>query len=83
MNVPQDLIYSASRIYFKLLMTIFRLMMSIESRVFLKNHVSCNFMLKYFITVSLRQFTKFLNQFFDLFRANKNLEICMLFDLCN
>ena len=45
MNVPQDLIYSASRIYFKLLMTIFRLMMSIESRVFLKNHVSCNFML--------------------------------------
>ena len=82
MNVPQDLIYSASRIYFKLLMTIFRLM-SIESRVFLKNHVSCNFMLKYFITVSLRQFTKILNQFFDLSRANKNLEICMLFDLCN
>ena len=83
MNVPQDLIYSASRIYFKLLMTIFRLMMSIESRVFLKNHVSCNFMLKYFITVSLRQFTKILNQFFDLSRANKNLEICTLFDLCN
>ena len=83
MNVPQDLIYSASRIYFKLLMTIFRLMMSIESRVFLKSHVSCNFMLKYFITVSLRQFTKILNQFFDLSRANKNLEICMLFDLCN
>ena len=34
-------------------------------------------MLKYYITASLRQFTKTLNQFFDLPKANENLEICM------
>ena len=49
--------------------------MPIESGILLKNHVSCNFMLKYYITVSNRQFTKTLNQFFDLSRAKENLEI--------
>ena len=52
-------------------------MMPIESGILLKNNVSCNFMLKYYITVSLRQFTKTSNQFFYLSRVNKNLEICM------
>ena len=52
-------------------------MMPNESRIPLKNHSSCNFMLKYYITVSFRQFTKTINQFFYLSRANKNLEICM------
>ena len=47
----------------------------IESSILLKNHVNCSFMLKYYITVSLGQFTKTLNQFFDLSRANENLEI--------
>ena len=37
----------------------------IESSILLKNHVNCSFMLKYHITVSLRQ----------LSRANENLEI--------
>ena len=31
----------------------------------------------YYIIASLRQFSKTLNQFFDLSRANENLEICM------
>ena len=51
--------------------------MPIESSILLKNHVSCNFMPKYYITASLQQFTKTLNQFFDLSKANENLEICM------
>ena len=34
-------------------------------------------MLKYNIKISLQQFTKTLNQFFYLSRANKSLEICM------
>ena len=33
-------------------------------------------MLKYYITVSFRQFTKTLNQFFYLSSANKNEETC-------
>ena len=52
-------------------------MMTIESSTLLKNHVTCNFMLKYYIIVSLRQFAKILNQFSDLSRTNENLEICM------
>ena len=48
--------------------------MPTESSILLKNYGSCNFMLKYYITVSLRQFTKTLNQFFDLSRANENLK---------
>ena len=48
-----------------------------ESGILLKNHVSCNFMLKYYITVSLRQFAKTLYQFVPLSRANKNLKICI------
>ena len=52
-------------------------MMPIEIRILLKNHVSCDFILKYYITVSLRQFTKTLNQFFDMSRVNENLELCI------
>ena len=35
-------------------------------------------MQEYYITLSLRQFTKTLSQFFDLSRVSKNLNICML-----
>ena len=64
-------------------------MLPTESGILLKNLVSCNFMLKYYITVSLWQFmlkyystvslwkfTENLNQFF-LSRANESLKICM------
>ena len=57
--------------------------MPLESDILLKNHVSCNVMLKYDITISLRQFTKTLNQLFDLSRPNENLETRCLFDLSN
>ena len=52
-------------------------MMPIENDILLKNQVTCNFMLKYYIKNSLRKFTKTSNQFFHLSRANKILEICM------
>ena len=55
----------------------FKFMMIIDSGVLLKNHATCNFMLKYYITILLRQFTKTLNQFLNISNANKNLEICM------
>ena len=75
MDVAQDLMYITLHcMYPKLLMTLF---LNFESSILLKYHVSCNFMLKYYITVSLRQFTKTLNQFFDLSRANESLEGCM------
>ena len=78
MDVAQDLIYNTSRyIHSKLLITIFKLMMPIENSILLKSHVSCNFMLKYYITILFRQFTETLNQFLDLYRANENLEIYM------
>ena len=54
-------------------------MMPIESSILLKYHVSCNFMLKYYIIVSLEQLT--LNQFFDLSRAKEmfeNLYACFI-----
>ena len=54
-------------------------MMPIEIGILLKKYISCNFMLKYYITVSLRQFTKALNKFFDLSRANEK-SLC---DLCS
>ena len=40
-------------------------------------------MLKYYITILLRQFTETINK--DLSRANENVEICMpvLFELLN
>ena len=53
------------------------LMMPTESGILLKSHVTCNFMLKYYITISLHQFTKNLNQIFYLSRTNENLEICV------
>ena len=53
------------------------ILMTFDSDIFLKSHISCNFMLKYYITILLRKFTKTLNQSLNLTRANKNLEICM------
>ena len=53
--------------------------MNIDSGIPLKHHASCNFMLKYYITILLRQFTKTLNQFLNLSRINKNWETCMSF----
>ena len=52
-------------------------MVPVQSSILLKNHVTCNFMLKYYIIVSLWQFTKTLNQSFDLSKVNQNLEICI------
>ena len=52
-------------------------MMTIESSICLKNHVSCNLMLKYYIIILLRQFPKTLNQFLGLPRGNQSFEICM------
>ena len=52
--------------------------MPIETNMLLKNHVSCNFMVKYYITLSLRQFMKTLSQFFDLSEANENFQTFML-----
>ena len=47
-------------------------------------YARCNFTLKYYITVSFRQFMwKLKIKFFNLSRANGNLEICMLIDLCH
>ena len=53
--------------------------MPLDSSTLLKNHDSCNFMLKYYFTISLQQLfsPKILNQFFSLCRATENLEICM------
>ena len=50
-------------------------MMTFDSSLFMENLVGCNFLLKHYITVLLRQYT--LNQFLNLSRANKNLEIFM------
>ena len=52
-------------------------MVTIDSSILLQNHASCNFMLKYYIIILLRQSTKALNLFLKLSRANKNLEIWM------
>ena len=56
MDVTQDLIYiTLPKIHSKLLMVFFfKLMMPIESSIPLKNDVSCNVVLKYYITISLR-----------------------------
>ena len=42
-----------------------------------KKQGNCNFMLKYNVKISFRQFSKILCQFFYLFRTSKNLKICM------
>ena len=50
--------------------------MFIENDIFLKSHVSCNFIVKYGITIWFRQFRKILTQYFYLSSANENLEVC-------
>ena len=79
MDGAQDFIYITWRcIYLKPFNDpVFKLMTFIERSILLKSHVSCNFMPKYYIIVSLRQFTKTVNEFFDLFTANENFEICI------
>ena len=69
---------------------IFKLIMTIDSDILLRNHVCCNFPLKYYSEkyypkIFLRQVTKTLSQFLTLSRTNKNLEICLsvLFELFN
>ena len=52
-------------------------MMTIDSGTLLKNDVGCNCLLKYYIKVLLRQFTKTLNQFLNFSRANENVEMCI------
>ena len=49
----------------------------IKSSILLENHVSCNFLLKYYITVSIRQFTKHFNEFFVLIWGKRKFEICI------
>ena len=72
MDVAQDLIYNTSRyIHSKLLITIFKLMMPIENSILLKSHVSCNFMLKYYIS------------FWTYIEQTKIWKFICLFDLCN
>ena len=51
--------------------------MLFENSILLKNNVSCNFMLKYEIPVSLQQFKETFNQFFYLSGGNENLKICV------
>ena len=58
-------------------------MMTIDSGIILKNRVSCNFMVRYYIKILLQKFRKILNQFLNLSRVNKNLEIAWLFYLSN
>ena len=56
----------------------FKLMMTTDNGILLlKSPVSCNFILKHYITILLRQFKKTLNRFLNLSRGNKNLEICL------
>ena len=83
MDIAQDLhIFSIYSFTLYLLYAIndfiFKLLMPLDSSTLLKNHGSCNFMLKYYFTISLQRFfsTKILNQFFSLCRATENLEIC-------
>ena len=52
-----------------------------ENDTLLKNHVSFNFMLKYYITISFRQFPKILNQFFTYAGQTKILKLACLFVL--
>ena len=78
MNVAQHFTYIiALYLFYAINDSILKSMMPINTSIFWKNHVSCSVMLRYYITVSNRQLTKTLNQFFDLSRANENLEICM------
>ena len=63
--------------------SIFKLMMHNESSILLRNHVCCNFMLKYYITVSCPQFTKVLNQFLRYLGQTIIFKFVCLFDLCN
>ena len=60
-------------------------MMTNDSDILLKNHISCDFMLKYYITILHLHFTKTLNQVLNVPRVNKNLEICIpvLFEQLN
>ena len=46
----------------------------IKSSILLENHASCNFLLKYYITVSIRQFTKHFNEFFVLIWGKRKFE---------
>ena len=55
-------------------------MIHIERGILLKSHVSCNFMLKYYIAISFRQFTKTLNQL-SLFMQEKFWTFACLFEL--
>ena len=54
-----------------------KILLPIGNGIILKNHVSCHFILKYYMTILLQQFTKTLDRFLNLSTANENLEICI------
>ena len=71
MDVAQDLIYTISRYnYSKQLMILFSDYWHLSEGAFFW---MLNFTLKYYITITLQQFTKTLNQLFHLSRLNRNL----------
>ena len=55
--------------------SIFKLMTTLE------NQVSCNFMLKCYITILLQQFPNTLNQFLNVPRANKNAHAYVIWEI--
>ena len=82
MDVAQDLVYKLY-LFYAINNSIFKSIRPIEGTILLKNHVSCNFMLKYYITFSIRQFGITLNQFFIYLWQMKIWKFLCLFDLCS
>ena len=58
-------------------------MISIESGILLKNHVTCNFMLKYYITLSPDNLRKLQISFFTYLEQTKIWKFVCPFDLYN
>ena len=63
--------------------SIIKLMISIESGILLKNHVSCNFMLKYYITLLPDNLQKLQISFFTYLVQTKIWKFVYPFDLYN
>ena len=57
------------------------LMITIDSNIIFRNHVTFNFILKYHITISLRQFTKIFKQFRTYLEQRKTSKLASLFCL--
>ena len=57
------------------------LMITIDSNIIFRNHVTFNFILKYHITISLRQFMKIFKQFRTYLEQRKTSKLASLFCL--